>query len=71
MTASIPPRAFAMLLLGNAALAFGPWLVRLSDVGPSAAAFWRLALAPGSLTGVEVWADGNASVSFVNRTSHL
>jgi drug/metabolite transporter (DMT)-like permease len=33
------------LLLGNVALAFGPWLVRLADVGPSAAAFWRLTLA--------------------------
>jgi drug/metabolite transporter (DMT)-like permease len=32
-------------MLGNVALAFGPWLVRLSDVGPSAAGFWRLALA--------------------------
>jgi drug/metabolite transporter (DMT)-like permease len=41
----IPPRAFAALLLGNVALAFGPWLVRLSDVGPSAAGFWRLTLA--------------------------
>ena len=41
----IPPRAFAALLLGNVALAFGPWLVRLSDVGPAAAGFWRLALA--------------------------
>lgn len=39
------PLAFAALLLGNAALAFGPWLVRLSDVGPAAAGFWRLALA--------------------------
>ena len=39
------PLAFAALLVGNAALAFGPWLVRLSDVGPSAAGFWRLALA--------------------------
>lgn len=37
--------AFSALLLGNAALAFGPWLVRLSDVGPVAAGFWRLALA--------------------------
>lgn len=45
MSNVIPPRAFAALLLGNAALAFGPWLVRLSDVGPSAAGFWRLALA--------------------------
>lgn len=29
---------------------------------------WRLAAAPGSLTGVEVWPDGNASVAFTNRT---
>lgn len=42
---SAHPLAFAALLLGNAALAFGPWLVRLSDVGPAAAGFWRLALA--------------------------
>jgi drug/metabolite transporter (DMT)-like permease len=37
--------AFPALLLGNVALAFGPWLVRLADVGPVAAGFWRLALA--------------------------
>jgi drug/metabolite transporter (DMT)-like permease len=37
--------AFPALLLGNAALAFGPWLVRLSDVGPVAVCFWRLLLA--------------------------
>ena len=43
---AIPGRhAFAALLLANLFLAFGPWLVRLSDVGPVAAAFWRLALA--------------------------
>ncbi|MEO7787565.1 MAG: DMT family transporter [Sphingomicrobium sp.] len=39
------PLAFAALLLGNAALAFGPWLVRLADTGAVAAGFWRLALA--------------------------
>jgi drug/metabolite transporter (DMT)-like permease len=39
------PLAFPALLLGNAALAFGPWLVRLSDVGSVAVGFWRLALA--------------------------
>ena len=33
--------------------------------------FWSLATAPGSLTGVEVWADGSASVAFTNRTEHL
>src|SRR5262245_62150564 len=39
------PFAFPALLLGSSALAFGPWLVRLSGVGPVAAGFWRLALA--------------------------
>src|SRR5687768_2059390 len=39
------PLAFTALLIGNAALACGPWLVRLADVGPVAVGFWRLALA--------------------------
>ncbi len=39
------PLAFAALLGGNLALAFGPWFVRLTDVGPVAAGFWRIALA--------------------------
>ena len=33
--------------------------------------FWALATAPGSLTAVEVWEDGSASVAFTNRTDHL
>jgi drug/metabolite transporter (DMT)-like permease len=37
--------AFAALLAANLALAFGPWMVRLADVGPVASGFWRLALA--------------------------
>lgn len=37
--------AFAALLLGAWALAVGPWFVRLSDVGPIATGFWRLAIA--------------------------
>lgn len=37
--------AFAALLIGNIALAMGPFLVRNSGVGPVAAGFWRLALA--------------------------
>ena len=37
--------AFPALLLGNVVLAFGPWLVRLADVGPVATGFWRLAIA--------------------------
>jgi drug/metabolite transporter (DMT)-like permease len=47
VTSAKPPHrlAFPALLLGNVALAFGPWLVRLGDVGPVAVGFWRLALA--------------------------
>lgn len=43
---SFAPRAWhlAALLLGNAFLALGPWLVRLTDTGPVAAGFWRMAL---------------------------
>jgi drug/metabolite transporter (DMT)-like permease len=37
--------AFLAVLIGSSALAFGPWLVRLSGTGPIAAGFWRLALA--------------------------
>lgn len=37
--------AIAAMLVGNAALALGPWMVRLAAIGPSASAFWRLAIA--------------------------
>jgi drug/metabolite transporter (DMT)-like permease len=37
--------AFPALIFGNLILAIGPWMVRLTDVGPVASAFWRLALA--------------------------
>eukprot|EP01037_Dinobryon_pediforme_P001624 gene1624-1653_t len=36
--------AFAGLLLGNLALAFGPYFVRIADCGPVSAGFWRLIL---------------------------
>src|SRR5437764_2106546 len=39
------PFAFPAILIGSSALAFGPWLARLSGVGPVAAGFWRMALA--------------------------
>lgn len=39
------PLAFAALVVANVALAFGPLFVRLADVGPVAAGFWRIALA--------------------------
>ena len=37
--------AFLALILANLMLAFGPWMVRLADVGAVSSAFWRLALA--------------------------
>ena len=45
MHQSPPALAFPALLLANLVLAAGPWMVRLADVGPVAAGFWRLALA--------------------------
>ena len=40
-----PRFAFPALILANLVLAAGPWMVRLADVGPVAAGFWRLAVA--------------------------
>src|SRR5438034_8144718 len=37
--------AFLCLLAGGCAIAFAPILVRISDTGPVASAFWRCALA--------------------------
>jgi drug/metabolite transporter (DMT)-like permease len=37
--------ALAALLASNVALSFGPWFVRMTDVGPVAAAWWRMGLA--------------------------
>jgi drug/metabolite transporter (DMT)-like permease len=45
MRESDHPLAFPAVLIGSCALAFGPWLVRLSGTGPVAAGVWRLALA--------------------------
>jgi drug/metabolite transporter (DMT)-like permease len=42
---ALPALVLLALFGGNLALAFGPWLVRTADVGPSASAFWRMALA--------------------------
>ncbi|OYY71907.1 DMT family transporter [Sphingomonas sp. 28-63-12] len=40
-----PASAFVALIIGNVALAFGPWFVRMADTGPVASAFWRITLA--------------------------
>src|SRR3954470_19083568 len=46
MSQQAPHRfAFPALLVGSCALALGPWLVRLTGVGPVATGFWRLSLA--------------------------
>ncbi|MGL5866382.1 MAG: histidine phosphatase family protein [Dermatophilaceae bacterium] len=46
-----------------------PILVVLAELlGLSHERAWRLATAPGSLTAVEVWDDGELSVLFTNRT---
>lgn len=50
----------AMLLAGNAALALGPWFVRLADSGPVAAGFWRVALALPALFLLARWQEGGA-----------
>lgn len=42
------------LLVANAALAFGPWFVRLADTGPVASAFWRITLAAPVLVAAAV-----------------
>lgn len=48
------PLAFAALVMANVLLAFGPVFVRMSDVGPVAAGFWRIALAVPILLAVTV-----------------
>ena len=50
------PWPLVALLGGNAALALGPWLVRLADTGPVAAGFWRLAL-PLPLFALLAWRE--------------
>ena len=44
--APLSTAAFLCLLAGGCAIAFAPILVRLSDTGPVASAFWRTAYRP-------------------------
>jgi drug/metabolite transporter (DMT)-like permease len=60
-------RHFAALIGGNIALAFGPWLVRLSDAGPVATGFWRLVLALPLLV-LLAMANRQPLVGFTRRT---
>ncbi|MGQ0660341.1 DMT family transporter [Sphingosinicella sp.] len=52
--------AFPALLIGNLFLAAGPWMVRLADVGPTASAFWRFALALPLLIVLAHWSRSPA-----------
>lgn len=59
--------AFVALLMGGAALGLSPIFVRLADVGPTASAFWRLALAAPVLwlwAFLESWPRAAARRSF-------
>jgi drug/metabolite transporter (DMT)-like permease len=47
--------AVAALLISNVALSFGSWFVRMSDVGPVAAAWWRMGLALPILFVIAAW----------------
>ena len=54
---------FAALIAANVALAFGPWFVRVTEVGPVAAAFWRIALAAPVLTALAAATRGRPFAS--------
>jgi drug/metabolite transporter (DMT)-like permease len=49
------------VVVGNVALAFGPWFVRVADTGPVAAAFWRMALGLPFIA-VLAWMQGGRPV---------
>lgn len=66
----LAPFAFLALLGGNAALAAGPLFVRLADVGPVAAGFWRLALALPILM-LFAWRQGNGAAGWGGVRSAL
>lgn len=61
---SLPAAALVAVVLANVALAFGPLFVRLADVGPVAAAFWRMSLAAPVLFAVAM-ATGAAPLASV------
>jgi drug/metabolite transporter (DMT)-like permease len=57
--------AFLCLLAGGCAIAFAPILVRLSDTGPVASAFWRVALAAPLLW---IWLAASSEPLIAPRT---
>jgi drug/metabolite transporter (DMT)-like permease len=69
--------AIAAVVLANVALAFGPWFVRLADVGPVSSAFWRITLAAPVLmaaalsTGWRPWATGGIETGGTPRPANV
>ena len=59
-------RYLAALLAGNAALALGPWFVRLADTGPVAAGFWRMLL-PIPLVALLAWRERRPDMPATDR----
>src|SRR5438094_5939898 len=66
--APLSTAAFLCLLAGGCAIAFAPILVRLSDTGPVASAFWRTALATPLLW---LWVMGKGPSPKGERESFL
>jgi drug/metabolite transporter (DMT)-like permease len=60
--------ALLALLVSNIALSFGSWFVRMADVGPVAAAWWRMGLAAPILFTI---AARSGEKSKVNRAAWL
>jgi drug/metabolite transporter (DMT)-like permease len=74
MATAFASRAFLCLLAGGCCIAFAPIFVRLSDTGPVASAFWRVALAAPilwagvGLMGSESNSQGRNSPNSANST---
>ena len=62
-------RSFLALLTGAVAIGFAPILVRASEVGPVATAFWRLALALPVLWTLAAFAGNSASATDAETSS--
>ena len=58
-----PTLALVAVVAANVALAFGPWFVRLADVGPVASAFWRITLAAPILVAMALASRGHARLA--------
>ncbi len=61
--APVPRMPLVALIFGSSMLAFGPLLVRLSDVSTASSAFWRMALAVPVLVLVAAFNRGASPIS--------